>query len=60
LLQSKKGQNPTITLEGIDRQLLGQVAAKSADYVSLNLTKEKVFVIKVNTFARKLVKQQVK
>jgi large subunit ribosomal protein L6 len=23
-----KGQNPTITLEGIDRQLLGQVAAK--------------------------------
>lgn len=24
----EKGQNPTITLEGIDRQLLGQVAAK--------------------------------
>lgn len=25
---TEKGQNPTITLEGIDRQLLGQVAAK--------------------------------
>src|SRR5687768_17407966 len=24
----EKGQNPTITLEGIDRQLIGQVAAK--------------------------------
>jgi large subunit ribosomal protein L6 len=24
----EKGQNPTISLEGIDRQLLGQVAAK--------------------------------
>jgi large subunit ribosomal protein L6 len=24
----EKGQNPTITLEGIDKQLLGQVAAK--------------------------------
>ena len=24
----EKGQNPTIALEGIDRQLLGQVAAK--------------------------------
>ena len=26
--ETLKGQNPTITLEGIDRQLLGQVAAK--------------------------------
>ena len=26
--QQLKGQNPTITIEGIDRQLLGQVAAK--------------------------------
>jgi large subunit ribosomal protein L6 len=25
---TEKGQNPTIILEGIDRQLLGQVAAK--------------------------------
>ncbi len=24
----EKGQNPTITLEGIDKQLIGQVAAK--------------------------------
>jgi large subunit ribosomal protein L6 len=24
----EKGQNPTISLEGIDRQLIGQVAAK--------------------------------
>src|SRR4029079_12834628 len=26
--ETEKGQNPTISLEGIDRQLLGQVAAK--------------------------------
>ena len=25
---TEKGQNPTITLEGIDKQLIGQVAAK--------------------------------
>jgi large subunit ribosomal protein L6 len=28
LTAQEKGQNPTITLEGIDKQLLGQVAAK--------------------------------
>lgn len=26
--QQEKGQNPMITLEGIDKQLIGQVAAK--------------------------------
>ena len=38
----EKGQNPMIILEGIDKQLLGQVAAKIRSLVSLNHTKVKV------------------
>ena len=38
----EKGHNPKITLEGIDKQLIGQVAAKLRGFVSQNHTKEKV------------------
>ena len=41
----EKGQNPKITLEGIDKQLIGQVAAKFVACVSLSHTKEKVYVM---------------
>jgi ribosomal protein L6P/L9E len=54
--ETEKGQNPKITLEGNDNQLLGAVAAKIAAYVSLNHTKEKVFVILMNLSVEKLVK----
>ena len=47
----EKGQNPKIILEGIDKQLLGQVAAKIRSFVSLNHTKEKVLNILVKLFA---------
>ena len=55
----EKGQNPIITLEGIDKQLIGQVAAKLRACVNLNLTKEKVFAMWVKWFVRKLVKRLV-
>ena len=55
----EKGQNPTISLEGIDHQLIGQVAAKIRGFVSPNHTKEKVFAMLVKLFVRKLVRQQV-
>ncbi|MEO6219664.1 MAG: 50S ribosomal protein L6 [Ginsengibacter sp.] len=38
----EKGKNPIITLESIDKQLLGQVAAKYAAFVSQSHTRGKV------------------
>ena len=39
---AEKGKNPTIILESIDKQLIGQVAAKIARYVHQSLTRVKV------------------
>ena len=53
----EKGSNPTIILEGIDKQLIGQVAAKLKDrYVKLSLTKEKVYASQESLYAEKLVR----
>jgi len=55
----EKGQNPTITLEGIDKQLIGQVAAKLRGLRKPEPYKEKVSVMLVKWYVRKPVKLQV-
>lgn len=40
-----KGQNPIVTISGMDKQLVGAVCAKSAVCVSRNHIKVKVFVL---------------
>ena len=54
-----KGQNPTITLVGSDRQLIGQLAAKSAACGNRSPTKERVFVTWAKWCVRKLVRRLV-
>ena len=54
-----KGENPKITLEGIDKQLLGQVAKQTAACVSQSLTKVKVLNTLVKLSVVKRVKQPV-
>ena len=55
----EKGQNPIITLEGIDKQLIGRWLQNCAACVSLSHTKEKVFAMWVKWCVRKLVRQLV-
>lgn len=54
--KSERNQNPIITLESCDKQLLGLVCAKFVLSVSLSLTRVRVSCSRVKLFAESLVR----
>ena len=54
--KSERNQNPILTLESCDKQLLGLVCAKFVLSASLSLIKVRVFSLRVKLFAESLVR----
>ena len=55
--KSERNQNPIITLESADKQLLGLICAKIRSFRSLSLTRVRVSCSRVRLFAESLVRQ---
>lgn len=58
-VDTKSKKNPIVVISGIDKELVGQVAAKIRSFRNLSLTKEKVFVTKANRSDEKPVNLQL-
>lgn len=54
--KSERNQNPILTLESCDKQLLGLVCAKFVLSASLSLIRVRVFSLRVKLFAESLVR----